>query len=303
MNPYYTQQERESILAVINKHVMSSKFHDSLGDVTAKDMVWIKWNNNNSISFVAGQENWITRLHNLIAPMQNETTALYHFKSAEIGLKILSTKLIQLSALSDKYFNDYAELTEYHNRYGNDGMFPNHQLNDYKYFVYILCMTKDKLNQYFWKDFNNHSDKICFKFIVSTTLDHQSIQFKDVFYDSGYDLDFLNEIRHEIKKKFGLTIKFQSLRSAWAPYFYKREKFKVEAESRLAINYFHLPKDLKNIKLIKGSEERYFIELPFENEFFSLKIEEVTVSSTLNSETKTRFKEICDAGNIVYQEI
>jgi hypothetical protein len=266
-------------------------------------MVWIKWNNNNGISFIAGQENWITRLHNLIAPKRNEQTTLYHFKSAEIGLKILSTKLIQLSALSDKYFNDYAELTEYHKRYANDGMFPDHQLNDYKYFIYVLCMTKDKSNDYFWNEFNNHSDKICFKFVILNILNHRSIQFNDMFYDSGYDLDFLNDIRHDIKENFGLRIKYQSLRSHWAPYFYKRGKFNVENESRLAINYFHLPIELKNNKLIKGNEERYFIELPFKNEFFSLRIEEITISSTLSSEMKISFKEICKTDNITLVEI
>lgn len=301
-SPFYTDTERQEILSIINKYIVRTEFYKTIGIIDTSDLVWIKFPDKR-LSFIAGQENWITKLHNLIAPSRkNDNKTLYHFKSSEIALKILSTKKIQLSALSDKNFNDLKELTEYHNKYGNDTLIPNYQTEDYRFLIYILCLTKDSNNCYFWEKFNNTNDKICLGIKFSNIIEDSAIEFKDVFYDAGDSLKFLNDIKNELKTKFGINIKFQSLLSEWAPYFYKRNKFNIEKETRIAINYFHLSKGNRELAKIGGDNQRYFIELNFENPFFVMTITELIIPKSLSENKKTLFKNLCESNNILFKE-
>lgn len=301
-DPFYTDTERNEILSTINKHIEKTEFAKTIGLVDKSDLGWIKFTDKR-LSFFAGQENWITKLHNLIAPnRKNDTETLYHFKSSEIALKILSTKKIQLSALSDKNFNDLAELTEYHNRYGNDTLIPSHQTADYKFLIYILCLTNGFDNDYFWKEFNNTNDKICLGIKFSNIMEDPAVECKDVFYDTGSALDFLNDIRNELKAKFGIHLKLQSLSSEWAPYFYKRKKFDVEKETRVAINYLRLSKENRVLAKIEGNEQRYYIELDFANPFFVMTITELIVSKELANDKKELFKDFCKTNDILFIE-
>jgi hypothetical protein len=231
-------------------------------------------------------------LRNLIVTRKGSTDPFYHFKSFERAKSILIDGNIPASNLSSNSENDFSEYSEFFRRIGAFNPFSTDnpiekgfnfdkegksKIDEWRDDIFILCFTNDFRNPQFWKEYVNNYDGVClkFQFHFKDHLDSWKYDFRNVFYDTGYDLDFINEISHLLRIKNKLVVSPTGYTKF--SLHYKRLKYKWENETRLSFNYTN-NKDLATVFTVNNDPKypvRKFILLPQSNQFFDWKINEI----------------------------
>lgn len=227
----------------------------------------------------------------------------YAFKKIEHGLEIITGQKLKLFSLNDQSDNDFAELTEFYHRYTSiSELSSSFQANLHKKSrgeIFIFCFTKSFRNEKFWKEYTAGSSGICIGFKFNSfgrTVENPSYEyeFRDIFYDNGYSFDFLNEIQAKVWRRLSVIYQIQPIYTTWFPHFYKRKKYAWEDESRISINKAsftsyenHNGKIIENclIQIQETQNKKSFIELPFQNQYFSVSVKEVIVGKAVPEET------------------
>lgn len=309
----FTKKDRERIAEVINSHISKEQSNYLIPLMTANHVMEEKAG---TINFVYYDP--IKTLFRLLAKNRYaDLGQFHHFKSFPVALDIIKSKSIQVSNLVANQENDFAEFSEFYKRVGlykgfipldyaeqlKQGVFNANalcQLDITRENTFILCLTQDNHNERFWAEYGVNDTGIAIGLRFSEFREDQKHQynFRDVFYDSGYSLDFLNQINFDLKKEFGSILYFSELHK-FTP-FYKRGKYSWENETRLSFMYKHENYDtgvtLDSVFPIQTDQHtlRKYICLPIDNPdmpnpLFKLTIDEVVCGSKV---TNVQFQEL-----------
>lgn len=229
-------------------------------------------------------------------------------RKSTIKQNLINNNTIQATSLHSLSSNDHTEYSEFFKRidvkYIMDKNFDADKKNKY-----VFCFTKNWRTERFWREYADDYKGVCvgFRFIVKknspqfneTGID--GILIRDVYYDSGYDFEFINKLRYEFLKHFNKEL-FLSGSSRFA-LFYKREKFKWEDETRLLINTSVSNKIFKNNLVGKeefygeNDQKRFFFNLNTDNCLFKLEITEIIIGKNADLDI-TELKNVCFSKNI-----
>ena len=255
----------------------------------------------------------------------------YHFKPFEYAYDMLLSDSIKMFNLKSQTENDFTELIEYYNRYNY--FFDKNKVSEKEVMsvedVHVFCFTKHYRKREFWNLYANQGTGVCiaFEFKKFDLNSFKKAQFKkyannqipqrafsyevrDVFYDSGYELDIVNEIRHKIFKEFGRDVLVSPSIATWFPYHYKRKKYQWEEEIRLSLKvndfYFKIWTDL-NLKEIdeikifetcKLSPDKVFLKIPFKNKIFHLAPKLVILGQNITLDNEVKITALCKSKKI-----
>ncbi len=232
---------------------------------------------------------------------KNEEKEYFHFKNVNITMQILENKTIQVSNLISNQYNDFAEYSEFFNRVGSyyilipkdfEGNYCewcDSEIDRLRQYMLILCFARNNTNPRFWTEYANNDTGLCLKFRISNFRNQNEYNFRDVFYDSGYDVEFIKHINYYLKREFHHVI----LSSGFNRFaqFYKRNKYRYECETRFSFDAIN-PNRLTPLNLkLEENEQRKYITLPLignldVNPFFDMKLVEITYGNNVNEDTK-----------------
>jgi hypothetical protein len=227
------------------------------------------------------------------APKANEPS-YFHYKKFESAYDFIDKKYIRLSALSN-FVAPFGDEKEYEHFFEVVNMgFSKSFIDEQKNELCIFCLTNDYTNECFWKKYTEDYNGLCiemdFKFEGKEEL-IDKFEFRKVSYDDGSDFRFYAELKDRIYAKY----KKLPLPNGIAKFaaFYKREQYKWENETRLLIDKRNWGK--------KTSEN--FLEVPFENELFTIKIKSITVGKHLTPCKKEKIMELASQRGIPIKTI
>jgi hypothetical protein len=225
----------------------------------------------------------------------------YHFKNISRALEILDSKLIQINNLSSNEYNDFSEFSEFFNRIdaynilvskdfdGNISVFGESESDRIRRNILIFCLSNDFTNQRFWNEYASNENGLCLKFHFSNFKSQDLYNFRDVFYDKGYDVEFIKHINYYIKLELSHFVATSGLHRF--AQFYKRDKYRYECETRLTIDTNN-PNRFKGVGLeIKNSGRRNYMELPIIdnatiNPLFDIKLMEIISGNNVTEASK-----------------
>ena len=238
----------------------------------------------------------------LIPSRQNDRGIFFHTLRLEYAKKALETKEFRFYSLSSVQDKDYAEQIECYRRYATPyadfGLIKKSNEN-----IFILCLSKDIRNEKMWEEYGNMDCGISlgFRYEHKYHTDNPGMyDFRDVYYDSGYDLDFLNELQNHLYESTGQYINVDSI-STFAK-FYKRDKFRWENETRICFErnpcnicgqkLFNFPFEIEH-----DENMRSFIRVPFENDFFHMTLSEIICGKNVSAQDynilKNTYPNVC----------
>lgn len=274
--------------SIIEKNV-NSNFAEILGKVNGN--VFITYDSTEKLIFfneISNENTPFYKLFNSIAPIRlNDKGQFFHFFSNPkwVFNDLLRKKTIQATSLSSLSSNDFTEYIEFFKRINSKYIFEKTFEKD-KQNRYVLCFTKNWRNERFWEEYADSHKGVCvgFRFIKKNN-ELNGVHFRDVYYDSGYDFEFINELRYEFIKTFGKEL-FLYGGSRFAN-FYKRDKFKWEDETRLLIDTnvndnSVFSNKLDDIGKKHSDKGRNYFEFNVNNMLFKLEVSEIIVGKNSN---------------------
>jgi len=242
-----TIEQKQAVFALVEEEIAKTEYKRVVGKIKRDNSnLTVK---NSSVMFarplktdIKKSFNWLDKIYNHIAANRvGDFGEFFHFKNFERGLEIIQNRSLRLFSLESQSENDYAELSEYYFKYSR----PNHfhttdsTIREYRDKTFIFCFTKNFRNERFWSDYARNDTGLALGFTFTKfkwrNFDGHYCQFRDVFYDDGYALDFINEIRAKVMRKCKVNVDFEPYVCIWFPYFYKRVKYLWEDETRLAV--------------------------------------------------------------------
>lgn len=304
-----TPINRNRVVQIINDGLLRAQFSFQITPITIADIsigsgYFSIITDNNPYEYIFG--------HLALSRIQNYIQ-FTHFKSLARALDIVTSKEVQVSNLTSNEYNDYAEYTEflrraeyYHSLIPKDycTQIQNKTINagsrclsdDVRDNTFILCFSQNYTNPRFWTDYakNDTGVAIVFKFLNFSPDHYDKYDLRDVYYDSGYDFEFINYINYHLRKEFGFAF-IPGSTSKFAR-FYKRQSYAWETETRLCFNVdrtlpYGLGVGIGNMFQIfpdsNPASNRTFIKLPLvgnpnPNPLFSLTIDEIVVGSNVS---------------------
>ena len=266
-----------------------SDFQDKVTKATA-DVLWFRNDNNSIRNFLIGK----------IPDRKGTIGPFFHFKSPSFAEAIIRSQKIQVSSMEANSANDFAEYSEYFVRLGQ-GSSP--KIDEYRRVTYILCLTKDMHNPQMWKEYGACNDiGVCLELTITPSqASHLSDwQFRDVHYDSGYDFDFIREMCFVVKQEHSL--RFTPPAHLFAQ-FYKRDRYRWENESRLAIQFEDLLNIGRTLKTMfpqcrDPKHNRDYLDIPLKNDLFEISIKNVYYGPNIAPGDLTPLQATCNSTGI-----
>jgi hypothetical protein len=304
-------QDVEGIKDFINNWLVDRKIEPLFGLIESTEnteyVKRIEHSPYNSTPLVYENQQYVEWLQNvyksLSADRLQDQGVFYWFKPYERAVEIINENRVHLLSLEKQDLNDHSEALEFVQRYEyfpySDRYYKNNVIMGKDKFGGIACFTKNFRNQRFWNDYAKSDMGIAFgvRFYFKNDPFFQGYQpftLRDVFYDTGYDLDFLNELRYLIFRKYDVILSTIPNEINWMRYHYKRDKYRWENETRLSFDweeYSHISglfikEDGLNIfermethgietHWIDKSRPDFLTKIHFDNPFFKLEINEI----------------------------
>ncbi len=222
-----------------------------------------------------------------------------------------------------EYYYKYSRSDHFH--------FNSSTIRDYRENTFVFCFTKSFRSERFWREYARKDTGVAIGFKFSNFNNRNLVgyyyQLRDVFYDNGYALDFINEIRAKISRVCKVDVDLEPYKCIWFPYFYKREKYSWEDETRLAVyagNYvrgalsdlihggmhtnekeykkvFDGLKKIPKYKVGSLDSGNKYISLPFENYFFNIEVKEIVCGRKVSKTQIGMLKEAAGLNVDVWQ--
>lgn len=260
----------------------------------------------------------------------NDKGIFYWFKPFQRAVEILQESRLHLLSLEKQDLNDHSEALEFVQRYeylpyarsySGSGFSEKNQFA----FGGVACFTRNFRNQQFWDDYAKSDAGVALgiRFIFKNDPLFQGFQpfvLKDIFYDTGYDLDFLNELRYLAYKKFNVVLSTIPRSLRWMCYYYKRDKYRWENETRLSFNLDEygnicgllMKKDRRNfIDRMEGHkiESHYFDEsrpkfltkVHFDNPFFKIEVSEIICGANVTDKQIDELRRLTEGKVLVWR--
>jgi hypothetical protein len=271
------------------------------------------------IKFLDGKDPIPKLFARLAQNRQVDKGQFYHFKSVKIALSILQHRALQVSNLFSNRDNDFAEYTELFQRMGLlHQLIPTTYLADQTTInsrrdrpidedrdeVLILCLTKEGHKEKFWKEYANNDTGVCLvlRFEDFVRPAAHTYDFRDVYYDKGYDFEFINKVNHHFSQEFGRLLFIDGL-TKFAR-CYKRNRYNWENETRLVFDYHKSATSqefLRKTFKLEVDGDRKYITLPLKgstpnNPLFTITIDELIVGQQVSSSDFDDLKKILHAG-------
>ena len=283
----FTDGQRQRMAETVNSNLKGSEFAPVVGTLRPDDFyevdcgkfVWQK------STFLDWRDTLLNAFSSTARDRRQEQVRFYHFLKYCYALRSVEKKALQFTAM--KYFknNDQAEYSEFLRRCG----YPKDGIDDAKRKLFVLCLTSKSEIERFWDEYADRDKGVCLclrlsRFNVNTS---EYWDLRDVVYDDGQRFSFIRSIRDAFCREFdrGLIIdgvdKFAR--------FYKRQMYDWETETRITFDY-RLHKCLVNVFPIKemknaqGQVIREFIVVPFENQFYTLTLDEIICGSNVSDQ-------------------
>ena len=177
---------------------------------------------------------------------------LWFYKKAKRIYEIVDDDILPFSALCINEENDYGEYSECMMHLGyHKAFYPDPQgippIKHDKENNFIFCTTNTFNLARHWDEYADKSRGACinisFDFSNYNALLQNSqlpiyiyfaLTFGRVFYDHGYDFDFFKEVVERIQLNYEASLTFEG--SKKMAMLYKRDKYRWEDESRIAID-------------------------------------------------------------------
>lgn len=241
----------------------------------------------------------------------------YHLLKYEYALSTLKNQEIQFSALSYLFNNDYSEHIEFDKRHSI--RFDNNPktIEREKDEIFVFCLSENFRNEKSWELYGQNENGIALGIRFKEQNLCAGYDFKNVFYDKGYDFDFINEIQYFFNKEFNkeLLISGASLFSK----FYKRAKYSWENEVRLCIDFTlfnntkeffsfcntNIPDSINFEKIcpiqIDTINNRKYLKLPFKNSLFEMEITEVICGKDITDEQIIELEKVTQNNALIWK--
>ncbi|MCL2207878.1 MAG: hypothetical protein FWB90_07285 [Fibromonadales bacterium] len=240
--------------------------------------------------------------------------SLYAFKSPNHAIEMLENNDLRLTSLKKNEENDPLEYQEFWYRLGNiSRMIPDNYdtkiknwlcNNKYKIpmdedreQIYIYCLTRNPSPKH-WTEYGDNDKNVCIEYNFKSKTDNNG-PFKDgnVYYDNGYDFDFLREINYYIRAKYGLFFS----PSGWTKFalFYKRDKYRWEEETRLSLNSANWPairesakRKENGLEFKDGDADCGIICIKNDNDYVNWEVKSITIGANCPKEDREKIKNI-----------
>lgn len=283
----FTDDQRQRMAEIVNSILRGSEFAsvvgtlrpDDFSEVDYGEFVWQK----STVS--DGRDTLLNAFSSTARDRRQEDQArFYHFLKYDYALKSVEEKALQFTAM--KYFeaNDHAEYSEFLRRcsYSKDG------IDDDKRRIFVLCLTSESEIERFWTEYADDDKGVCLCLRLSK-VDVNTAEFwdlRDVVYDDGQRFSFIKSIRDAFRQEFDRELIIEGV-DKFAR-FYKRQKYDWETETRITFDY-RLHQHLVNVFPIEESKNaqgqvREFIDVPFDNQFYTLTLEEIICGSNVSDQ-------------------
>lgn len=297
---------------------------DVINNILAKYNVSLKLKRNapmsghQLISFIYKEDNPITQFLLQTIPTADLTVTYFRCMKTEHAIQSLYNKSFRMSNIIANNSNDYAEFSEFFKRMGlfgslipeqfcnmrckSNGIYCHNSLPNRKPKIdsmkdnsFILCFSKD-ITDKMWDNYCDGHRGVIFEVEISknclSTEIGGIVDFRDVFYDSGYDLEFINEIQNELKIRFGRELFIEGITRF--SYFYKRVRYKEEHETRIVLQN-------PTGYAINNSPYGQYIEYPIgsQSEFpYCITVKTVHLGKNVPQKDKTEIQKILYANPI-----
>jgi len=175
--------------------------------------------------------------------------------------------------------------------------------------IYIYCLTRNPSDEH-WKRYGNNEKNVCieYNFNPKPNVNDEAFKYGNVYYDKGYDFDFLREINYYIRTEYGLFFN----QNGWTRFalFYKRDRYRWEEETRLSLNSMLYgsvkddAEDKKNGSEYKvnkdGSIDKSILCIKnYENRYVDWEVRSITIGANCPKEDKEKIREIMSS-NVNY---
>ncbi len=241
-------------------------------------------------------------LFSLIKNRKKDNGIFYHFIKFKHVLTLLKKKELQLSSLNYYCKSDPFEYYEFIKRYSNIENLNFDYLKQRKDKYFMFCLTDSYRNQYLWDNYGGKENGVSLGIRFNNFMENEQLNnnfhFKDVYYDDGYDFEFINEIQFYLKNEMNKQLLLSGIDDF--SIFYKRCRFSQEKEIRLCFDYYlyetrrewfkkngHvLPEELKLDEKYKIFKYKYrdYIKIPLKNEFYEIQISDIICGKNISED-------------------
>jgi len=313
INEWLISRNLDSLYGLINSSAESKYVIPPKGyDVTYENQEYVEW---------------LNRVYSRLSidRIKDEGT-FYWFKPFERAVEILKEQRLHLLSLEKQDSNDHTEALEFLQRYvyfpySDRSLDTTISNNSKSHASGIACFTKNFRDQQFWSNYAKANTGVALGIRFNFKNDplfkgHQPFILRDVYYDTGYDLDFLNELRYLTFKKFNVVLSIIpsegfDLGLRWMRYYYKRDKYRWENETRLSFDIIKyltinvLFKEQDGIEFQDRMETHgieshfadksrpdFLMKVAFDNPFFQVKVDEVICGANVCDKHVEELKEL-----------
>lgn len=278
----YNKAERGQIAGIISAAIKKSIFAERITPFTYVD---IHPDNTQPMIHLAVDKDHINELfESLSKDHRDESFAFYTFKKIDVAESIINSKKIQLTSLSSLSAIDCFEYIELMKRIDVYSDERKDIFYGYQNELFVLCFTSTPRNKKYWEE--RDTDKlneipVCLSFRFTFKEKIELVQFCDIYYDDGYDFDFINEINFYLFRSFSKRLNLGGIH--FFSKFYKRNKFAWEEETRLCINneMEKVDPQFKDGSLYQIKNDplstRAYAEMNFSNSVFTCEVDEIII--------------------------
>jgi hypothetical protein len=234
------------------------------------------------------------------------TLPLYHFKSIPRIIEVVNSGKIKLFNMHAQSENDNSELFEFYKRLGTFN-FP--EILTAKNNTFILSLTEHANSEEMWETFGLKDEGACLEVQFDIGTKHKCYDIRNVFYDSGYDIDFISDAIFDLysTKKLFMTVPGHHFFSQ----YYKRDRYRNEREVRLSLYY---PENMKlfGTDYDLGREEflgmfpegtlpngKRYVTVPLKNSLFEIRIISLYFGSKAQHEEVEELLRTCTAKGVL----
>ena len=320
--------------AFFNEWLVNRQLNNVYGVIeTNEETSYIRSNDSYPVAYQNDQYlKWLKNVYFILSKERNSDPGLFYwFKPFKRAKEILRDRELHLLSLDKMDQNDHTESIEFIQRYHS---FP--YAEDYaksriygsgRIGTHISCFTTNFRKQRFWEEYANYDTGVCIGLRIVFKNDSefscfQPFKLRDIFYDKDYSLDFLNEIRYEVFKHFNVVLSTITEDTEWMPYYYKRDKYRWEEETRLSFDigkFIEMQKsfskkdkitiderlEVHNLELVyeteKSEKPPFLLRIPFDNAFIKVEVCEIICGSNVLDSQISELKDLINANVIVWK--
>jgi len=170
--------------------------------------------------------------------------------------------------------------------------------------IFIYCLTNTFNKKQHWFEYADEDAGVCveYDFNVTNVLYDNIFTYGRIHYDNGYDFDFIKEIINSIRINHNFS--FQVTGITKMAMLYKRDRYRWEDESRIAINVDSSEgqRFIQTQGIYFGNSNSQVLTVKNNNPYFSWNVRRIICGNRIDPKERAALGAICNAKNIDFTE-